>query len=77
MFLIWASFTSNAQGNFDMQDGTTSVGMVKTEIRGATRDGVYLTPHVPIPISSAGADANFVLDATASGRLSVCYGYGI
>lgn len=76
VYLVAASYTTDLAGAFDAQDNTTSVFQVKTEARGTTFAQPAFVPAFPIPISSAGVAANFVLNVTTTGRLSVCYGYG-
>ena len=78
VYLIAASWVTDLAGAFDCQDNTTSVFQVKAEARGATflSEPVY-TPAVAMPVSSTGVTANFVLDVTTTGRLSIFYGYGI
>ena len=77
VYLVAASFTTDLVGAFDCQDSTTSVFQVVAEVRAATFVNPTFTPAFPIPISSTGVTANFVLNVTTTGRLSVCYGYGV
>jgi hypothetical protein len=77
VFLVCASFTTDLVGAFDCQDGTTSVFQCKAEVRAATYVNPVFTPAFPIPISSTGAAALFILNTTTTGRLSVVYTYGV
>ena len=77
VFLLCASYTTDLAGAFDAQDDTTSVFQVKTEARSSTFAQPAFTPAKAIPVSSSGVAANFVLNCTTTGRLSVCYGYGL
>ena len=76
VYLIAASYTTDLAGAFDCQDSTTSVFQVKAEVSSSTFAQQAFTPAVPIPISSTGVAANFVLNCTTTGRLSVAYTYG-
>ena len=76
VYLIAASYTTDLAGAFDCQDNTTTKFQVKTEARSATFAQPAFTPAFPIPVSSEGVAANFVLDVTTTGRLSVAYTYG-
>lgn len=76
VYLIAASYTTDLAGAFDCQDSTTSVFQVKAEASSATFAQQAFTPAVPIPISSAGVAANFALNVTTTGRLSLAYTYG-
>lgn len=77
VYLLAASYTTDLAGAFDCQDNTTSVFQIKTEARSTTFAQPAFTPGAPIPISSTGVAATFVLDTTTTGRLSLCYGYGV
>lgn len=77
VYLIAAAYTTDLAGAFDAQDNTTSVFQVKTEARSTTFAQPAFTPALPLPVSSTGVAANFVLNCTTTGRLSVAYAYGI
>lgn len=77
VYLICASFTTDLVGAFDCQDGTSSVFQCKAEVRAATYVNPVFAPAFPIPISSTGVGALFILNTTTTGRLSVCYTYGV
>ena len=76
VYLICASYSTDLAGAFDCQDNTTSVFQIKTEARSATFAQPAFTPAYPVKVSSTGVAANFVLNCTTTGRLSVAYTYG-
>jgi len=77
VYLICASWTTDLAGALDCQDNTTSVFQVKTEARSSTFAQPAFTPAFPMKVSSTGNQAKFILNVTTTGRLSVCYTYGL
>ena len=79
VYLIWASFSTDLVGAFDAQGGVagaTSKLQQRTQVAVAAYVNPNLEPAMAIPISDSGIEANFVLNVTTTGRLSVVYGYG-
>jgi len=80
VFLISASMSTDLAGALDLKggaDGTTSVYTIKTIANTTTIINPSFVPPLPLPISLAGQAASFVLNVTTTGKLSVCYGYGL
>jgi hypothetical protein len=73
VYLISACSKSDLAGEIQLQNNTTNVYSVPT----ITTTPTLFTPSRAMPVSSPGVAANFAVDCTTTGRLSVHYAYGI